>query len=188
MTLGHPLPQHYDMVKNVMLCWSDCSLEDRAGGRDWYEAGHSYLQGLADTFNRPLAVVAGICAVLSPSVRWDRNLLETYMLLDGDLEGFVAYGPNVAKAWLIKDGDLEQIRGPKVTAFYRLLLTPNAHVVCVDTWAIRVACNLGTGAVAGYNYPAHVALIQQAYASAAILVEEKPSHVQAGCWLHVRGE
>ena len=178
------LPTFESMVDNIITCWNGATFEDRAGGRDWYEAGHSYLKGLAETFDIPFDRVAGICAVLSPSVRWDRNLLETYMLLDGELEGFTAYGTNVAKAWNIKDGDLSQIRGPKVTAFYRLLVDPTRHTVVIDTWAIRIAFGIdGFGDVKGYNTPSRVSWIQQAYASAAILLEEKPSHVQAATWL-----
>ena len=103
------------------------------------------------------------------------------MLLNSELEGFTAYGNNVAKAWLIKDGDLTQVRGPKVTAFAVLLNNPKAHTVVIDTWAIRIACAVTN--VKGYTDQKRIQRIQQAYASAAILLGEKPSHVQAATWL-----
>lgn len=183
------LPDHQVMVDNVVNAWNHAGVEHVIGGREWYEAGHSYLVGLAAVFDQPIEVVVGICAVLSPSVNWDRNLLETHMLLDGELEGFTAYGNNVAKAWDIKDGDLSAIRGPKVEAFNKLLLNPNAHTVCIDTWAIRIACGLEEyNTVKGYTDRARIERIQQAYVSAAILLNEKPSHVQAVTWLSARGD
>lgn len=182
------LPNHATMVDNIVTAWNNASPENVIGGRAWYEAGHAYLSGLAQTFDQLTEIVVGICAVLSPSVNWDRNLLETHMLLDGELEGFTAYGTNVAKAWAIKNGDLTQIKGPKVEAFARLLLDPQAHDVCVDTWAIRIACGLEkSGSVKGYTDRRRSNLMKQAYASAAIILGEKPSHVQAVIWLSTRG-
>ena len=183
------LPDHQVMVDNIINAWNGAGVAHVIGGRDWYEAGNVYLAGLADAFDLPVEQVVGICAVLSPSISWDRNLLETHMLLDGEVEGFTAYGNNVNKAWLIKEGDLSQVRGPKVEAFARLLLNPKAHTVCVDTWAIRIACGLEEhGSIKGYNDRYHIGLIQQAYASAAIMLGEKPSHVQAVTWLSAREE
>lgn len=146
---------------------------------------------IAYAFDTYTDVVVGICAVLSPHIRWDRNLLETHMLLDGEFDGYTAYGTNVAKAWALKAGDLapDEIRGPKVKAFATLLLNPKAHTVCIDTWAIRIALGMEQYTdVKGYTSIPRINLIKQAYAGAAILLEERPSHVQAATWLHKRGE
>ncbi len=180
------LPFKLQITDNIINAWNHTPDADRVAGRDWYDASHSYLIGLADVFDKPLREVAAICAVLSPNVNWERNLLETHMILDGETEGFTAYGKNVIKAWdILNHGNLAVVRGPKVTAFYQLLVNPKADVVCVDTWAIRVALNL-EGEVNGWNTAAKIKEISTCYRMAGAFLQEQGSHVQAATWIHAR--
>lgn len=180
------LPGTLEITDNIVNAWNHTPDEDRAAGRDWYEAGHTYLEGLAFGYDRTLPEVAGICAVLSPSVNWERNLIETHMVLEGETEGFTAYGANVTKAWdILNTGNLAVVRGPKVAAFYSLLVNPQADIVCVDTWAIRIALNL-EGEVNGWNTRPKVEHLAHCYKLAACLLQEKASHVQAATWVHAR--
>jgi len=181
----YPLPGHETMVQNIVSAW-DKATDYHSHGREWYESAHTYLAGLATVYNTPLANVAGITAVLSPSVSWDINLLETeQVLLDNRDFRYRAYRENVDKAFAVRGGDLSRIRGPKVIAFATLLLHPRAHTVVVDRHALSVALGFKVEG-RGYNTLPRIRKFQTAYVDAALHLGEKASHVQAATWLWIR--
>ena len=185
----YPMPDHDTMVANILAVYSQASAPIREAGRDWYKAAHSYLAGLAEAYDTPLDVVCGVTAVLSPSQRWEINVMQTELLISGALGvTYAAYGNNVVKAWGVLAGDMSVVKGPKVSRFAALLNDPETSTVCVDTWAIRIALGRDDGPVKGYTQAGRIQKFMDAYGEAARLVGEQPSHIQAITWLCIRGE
>ena len=190
----NPMPDHEQMVNNILEQWNLSSNEEVWLGREWYTLAHEYLQAVADSQSHKVGVecVANIVAVLSPGVSWDRNLLEADHILDGanvDDESFTAFKANVAKAQWVLEGDFTQVKGPKVEPFARLLANPTADEVVIDRHAIRVALGNTPRNRGAYCTRARVLRFQAAYRDAAEILGEVPSHVQAVVWLSIkRGE
>jgi hypothetical protein len=92
-------------------------------GLDWYANASQDIHRLGAKYGIPHGQLCGVVAVLSPMMRWERNLVEAENVITGRRSA--AYGPNVRKAAYILAGEdpEEIVSGPKVTAFYRLLLS-----------------------------------------------------------------
>jgi len=169
------------------------------------EQGHSWYQRAHDTLAfHPRA--AAVCAVLSPMVRWESNLDQTRALFheqegDRDLKGFSAFPCNVSKARAIRDASSpdeidDLVSGPKVRAFWALLLDPDdPEAVCLDSIAIHVALGIEPTPFTASNdvkcwmdRPKALRAMREGYRLAARALGLRPSQVQAVTWLVWRGE
>ena len=75
----------------------------------WYELRHMEIADVCSQQNIPLDMGCAVFAVLSPSLRWERNFSEACKLIQDHKENimrnYTAYGANVVKAWRILDGE-----------------------------------------------------------------------------------
>ena len=110
-------------LDNVLAVYA-CALPDaREMGFNWYPYAHD----LALSLDSDIEQSAGVIAVLSPQVNWDRNMqLAVKAYENGHLDGG-CLGKNVAKANRILAGEraANVIGGDKVTNFWRTIIDPD---------------------------------------------------------------
>lgn len=109
-------------------------------GSQWYKQAQTIAQTIANSYGLSLQTVAGVIAALSPSNRWERNVVDADLLCKlytsgGDCETLKVstYNANKTKALQILAGfaPLGILGGLKVRAFYDCIMG-NHDVVCVD--------------------------------------------------------
>jgi hypothetical protein len=120
---------------------------DREDGRAWYVIANKKIHDIADRHGLEFEKVAGIVAVLSPSVEWDANLQDAneFIRLKGR-HACRTYGRNVrtarkilrAKSSFTVLGIIAGLQGFKVKAFFDNLVNPlTSTSVTIDTHLIR---------------------------------------------------
>lgn len=165
-------------------------------GLCWYPAASGQCLCLAVEHGITIKQACGIVAVLSPAMRWERNIRAARNLLTG--KPCEAYKANVAKGLAIKHGTRtpEQCcTGPKVRAFYNLLCTGGkCYDLCLDSIAILAALGKDPGRVinddarAIFHRPKQLTAIDTAYRRVALKRNLRPSEVQAIVWTVWRNE
>ena len=125
-----------------------------AHGLEWYKAAKAACQEMADTCELPLAVVVGVVAALSPTNRWERNLIDAdNMLSTFTSGGYVedtapcTYKTMRDKAWKILEDGIAQdaddiaktLNGPKITDFFWCIMGADVCVIDGHAWCIANA-------------------------------------------------
>jgi len=110
----------------------------------WYDHAHDDIAALAKRYRKPIPVVAGIVAVLSPGMNWNKNLELAERILQGQTRSS-AWPENVAKArHILRYGDLSVLTegawGPKVGPFFESIASPASQRrrVVIDGHAINI--------------------------------------------------
>ncbi len=157
----------------------------------WYELRNLEISEVCSQQNIAMDVGCAVFAVLSPSLRWERNFSEACKLIadhnEGIMRNYTAYGQNVLKAWRILDGEsiLSVLGGNKVRSFYHnLLLVPK--MVTIDRHAINIAVNgVNSGISGSYTTTAKsYELFVSSYVLAASYTTLLPYQLQAATWSH----
>jgi hypothetical protein len=176
--------------------WYDRATErERAEGRAWYQAAHAECTMLATEHMLPIETVAAIVAVLSPALRWERNIAAARAVITG--ESTSAYGANVRKAQRLLAGEPPStvVSGPKVTAFYNLLRDPSAsNELVLDSIAVLLALGRDPALVTNEDAkptlgrPRVMRAIARAYRKVATDLGILPHELQATTWVTWRNE
>jgi hypothetical protein len=149
-----------------------------------------WCQAIGSEYDVAPATVAGVVAALSPRHRWDDNLkaAERYIVAHKAGEPMPTcntFPPNREKAYLLLDGRplAEVLQSQKVSAFVANILG-DTDQVCVDTWAMRAACDIDetTVRLTGLRYRQ----IADAYRAVAPEFNLNPRDAQAVSWGLVR--
>ena len=141
-------------ARNIEKVFAAAELNEIKHGLAWYQDAQDACQTMADKYELPLAIVVGVVAALSPTNRWERNLVDA----DNMLGCFVAggYVEDTApctyktmrdKAWkILEDGagqSLEAIaktlNGPKITDFFLCIMGQDVCVIDGHAWCIANA-------------------------------------------------
>jgi hypothetical protein len=154
---------------------------------------------LASRRHVPFAHAAGVVAAISPGVRWEKNipwaeeLIAAWKLGDWRSVKIPTYSyRNVRKAIGILEGEpIVWPSGPKVTAFYRLLMSGGqSYEVCVDGHAANAA--LGQRHQLRSREArvpeSEMKRIRLAYERLAGKLEVRPCALQATVWLTWKSE
>lgn len=161
----------------------------------WYQSAHAECSVLADRANLPLETVAAMVAVLSPALRWERNIAAARAVIDGTSTS--AYGANVRKAQRLLAGDAPSsvVSGPKVTAFYNLLRDPSdSNELVLDSIAVLLALGRDPSKVTNEDAkpylgrPRALRAIARAYRKVAADLGILPHVLQATTWVTWRNE
>ncbi len=155
----------------------------------WYELRHMEIAEVCAQQNIAMNVGCAVFAVLSPSLRWERNFSEACKLIQDHKENimrnYTAYGANVVKAWRILDGEsiLSVLGGNKVISFYHNLLLVT-QMVTIDRHAINIAVNgVNSGISGSYTTTAKsYNLFVSSYVLAASYTNLLPYQLQAAVW------
>lgn len=174
----------------ILRMFQSATTEQVAEGIAWYSIARSYAVTLARRYRVSKQCAAGVIAALSPQVSWKKNKEYAAIILRGKVNGakprtYCIQG-NWNKAWRIALGEspLSVLGGPKVRAFYRNICGKNDRSVTVDVWAKRVA--EPWVADMAFKEP-HYAVLSKAYQTVADALGMVPAHLQATCWITVRG-
>lgn len=140
-------------IKNITKVFKQATQEEVNHGLSWYLDALKACQGMADVYELPLHIVVGVCAALSPTNRWERNLIDTNNMLACYVDG--GYVEDTApctykkmrdKAWDILQTNPHNIddtafilRGPKITDFFYCIMGQDVCVIDGHAWCIANA-------------------------------------------------
>jgi hypothetical protein len=182
---------------------AEATEHERTVGLLWYATAREQVRDLAERYCVPTAVAAGVVAVLSPMVRWERNLVEAELVLKRRTAGaeytqdkHSAFQRNVRKAYDIVDlGRAAGVMsGRKVSNFYRLLCSPCSALV-LDSIAILAAVGIDPNPLVTsddakryFGRERTLDTIERAYRAVAAELILRPDQVQAIVWVVWRNE
>lgn len=140
-------------VRNINKVFAQVHEYELHHGLTWYETAKAECQTMADRYELPLHIVVGVCAALSPTNRWERNLIDTDNMLQCYVEG--GYVEDTApctykkmrdKAWHILQDNPHTIedtafilKGPKITDFFLCIMGQDVCVIDGHAWCIANA-------------------------------------------------
>jgi len=177
------------MKNKIIKHYNSASLQNMLAGKGWYENAHIECQMIAIAFELPLSIVVGVMASLSPNNKWQRNIIDTWQLINKPhLNTKVCtFKPQRKKALRILESDgtddtiKEILNGQKTKNFYdNILHYLDSSVVTIDMWAYR-SLDLK-------HSKKNFELAANAYTEASIELELRPHQVQAVVWGVVRGD
>lgn len=190
------------ITQRILDSYSSASAADVKEGKNWYLNAHRIAKRLSNSyFLRSYRYAAGIIAVLSPSVRWDQNVIDAQNVcratIPGDTPTVSTYGQFLQKAILIRDGmDPEKVispvTGPKTYAFFKCISKPhNDKYVVIDRHALSIALGYTMSTQERGNFLKRVGsydMIGNGYRDVAKEVNLLPLQVQAVTWTSHRKE
>jgi len=184
--------------RNICKCYRSATDQEREYGHKWYRVQHDCCVVIAERYHTTIEIVCGVVSAISPGLRWERNLYWAEQLIAfpgaDDIKVPTYRYSNVDKAKRIINGASPDmvLSGPKVTAFYRLLLDPcNDTDVCVDGHAYNIATDQDKCIRFNDSNARETTKISQpvlrdvvkAYVSVAKRLRVHPHQVQATTWL-----
>jgi hypothetical protein len=189
-------------MSNLQNLFNRVPVSERETAITWYQEAHDFAVFLAHTYNITTEQAAGVIAVISPRISWERNLVDAMAIcttwFEGgdllDLPDISAFQTNVVKAWNIlklPGVPTEQLLGkkaPKVRAFYSNILYPKSSTdVTVDSWMVRAYYGDLTHKGAVKNDTERQA-ITQAIIDLANKYQYRACDMQAVLWCQIRKE
>ena len=136
-------------VKNIKAVYEQSTGKEYLDGVRWYREAKAKGQEIADRNKVPLHIAVGVIAALSPTNKWERNIIDADSLIHHFMIGGYMEDVNVStyntmklKAWTILNtmGDYEEtaiiLNGPKITDFYRCIMGENVCVIDGHAWCI----------------------------------------------------
>lgn len=189
-------PKQGPMVRNILRVYRGASAAAHRIGAAWYANESDTLAMLAHDLELPLAAVCGAAAAISPGMRWEYVPGYVHALAtaaDPETIPVPTYGREfVRRAVRCLRGENPDavLGGPKVRAFYALLLTRGqGSDVVVDGHAFNIARAYRApirGAAQSGVSPSRFAKVAAAYRRAAELLGVPPHVVQAVTWVEWR--
>lgn len=196
----------WDLERRIREAWDDRLPIEDITGEAWYRIARQESAEVAVETGMALETIVGVVAALSPGLRWSRNIFwarETAVAWREDraedLKVPTYSFANVRKAIRIMAGEKPEavLSGPKVTAFYRLIMTAgeDRDAVCIDGHAYALAVGWG-GSIRkdpfadGLDASKSVRIskpelrrVREAYRKLARKLGVVTSHLQATTWL-----
>lgn len=196
LTKAH-LPEHKDMVKNVLYAWATATPDDFEEGMCWYGKAYYQCETIAQACGFQTEQIVALMAILSPGMVWDENESAPERVVDlylrgipaTDWTGFSTYPHNLLKCERILQGDFTALGGRKVRSFYNNILGHN-DCVTIDRWAIRVALDdhkIGKDLIVPSGEAVYQ-MLSNAYFEAAHLLGQDVTDVQAVTWCRFRNK
>lgn len=185
---------HY--TRNILRAYGHAKRDVRRHGALWYARESDKLAALAAELRLPLESVCGAAAAISPGMRWE--LVPDYVrALHRDPETRVPTYSSVftlRAVRCLRGEDPDRIlSGPKVRAFYLLLVTRGGShdAVVIDGHAFNIARARraplrGDVPAAARVTAARYRWAAEAYRRAAAILGVAPHAVQATTWVYWR--
>lgn len=192
-------PKRGVMVRNILRVYRSASAAAHRIGASWYANESDVLAVLAHDLELPLAAVCGAAAAISPGMRWEYVPGYVHALATAsDPESITV--PTYCREFVRRavrclrgERPEDVLGGPKVRAFYGLLLTRGqGSEVVIDGHAFNIArahrapirCK-GAGEPVSIG-PSRFAAVAAAYCRAAEIAGVPPHVVQAVTWVEWR--
>lgn len=169
-------------ARRLLAVWRAATRREKTAGARWYAEATRTAKTLARRYGVSHATAAGVMAAISPRLTWKYNVKAAEMILATASRVPGVFRASLVKALRILSGErpLQVLSGPKVRAFYRVLMGDESHAV-VDVWMARAV---------GVK-PEHVTRqydeISQAIELAAQSARTTVARMQATAWVQVRG-
>lgn len=132
-------------LKNI---YAQATPEEVQHGVDWYRTARNICRVISAESGASFNTTCKIMSVLSPSVQWNKNVLDCKNLLKAYYKDGVrdphkvtvsTYNQNKYKAFAILNGEADLLPSARKTyAFYRNIASENDDFVTVDRHAIKV--------------------------------------------------
>lgn len=128
-------------VQNILAMLGMATADEYTAGVRWYEAAHKLAASLAHRYGYSVRTMAGVIAVISPQISWSRNVeVATLGASDGEVTGCLPRNAEKANRMLAGEDPDDVIRGPKVTNFFRNIITSGENDgVTIDRHAHSIA-------------------------------------------------
>mgnify|MGYP003639389834 FL=1 len=148
-------------VKNIIAMRRKAKPEDVSHGIAWYAEAYEQCRIMADRYDLPIYIVAGVVAALSPNNRWSTNVTNAYDLINAwhnddtpDNVSVCTYNAMKLKAWsilrempdryeendtLIVDEVKTILNGKKIVCFYENIMGDDTCTI--DGHARNIAYN-----------------------------------------------
>ena len=137
-------------TRNILKVFAQCTGDEVQHGLTWYSDALKECQDMADCHKLPLHIVVGVVAALSPTNRWERNLVDAHYMCKTFVDGGYVedcapctYKTMRDKAWSIlqttpHDADAVAfiLNGPKITDFFWCIMGEDVCVIDGHAWCI----------------------------------------------------
>jgi hypothetical protein len=137
-------------TKNILNVFDQVTPSELQHGFTWYEQARVYGQIIADKYEIPLHISVGVIAALSPTNKWERNLIDAENMVEIFINGGYVetcmpctYKTMRDKAWSILQSmphNVEDtafiLRGPKITDFFLCIMGADVCVIDGHAWCI----------------------------------------------------
>ena len=137
-------------TRNILKVFAQCTDAELQHGLTWYSDALKECQDMADCHKLPLHIVVGVVAALSPTNRWERNLVDAHYMCKTFVDGGYVedcapctYKTMRDKAWSIlqttpHDADAVAfiLNGPKITDFFWCIMGEDVCVIDGHAWCI----------------------------------------------------
>lgn len=167
-------------MKHLRNVWSRATPADILAGSTWYLQARMAIAEIASRHGLPLDIAIDITAALSPSCKWERNLLDAEAVIaHGEAATVTSYRANKKKALAILRGE-GKLSGAKVTSFAANIRGEHLPVT-VDRHIIRLCLRR-------YHKPTE-RIIRRCTAAIKRLAHEvnlSPAATQATLWVIIR--
>ena len=185
-----------EYVNNILAVFNQATSQEITDGQLWYSDARQEAQQIADKHNLALSTVVAVIAALSPTNKWERNVIDA----DNICAAFVAgeyqesvkvctYNTMRNKAWGILTEavtDIDQLaamlKGPKITDFFLCIMGQDTCVIDGHAWGIANAERRNMQEVPNIGKRLRVAL-QEAYVQAGASVNMTAYEMQAITWV-----
>jgi hypothetical protein len=176
-------------VHNILRVYHQACAGEIDAGLRWYSQAHDEAKRIQPARgNISLSQVCAIIAVLSPGLRWERNLAAADRVIRGEgLEGLgIRWYRGVRKAEQILNGEAiaDVLQGNKTFCFYDNLFNPSrSERVTIDghAWAIQAGIRLTLDKIPSLSDKQY-RRIEEDYQTAAGEVSIRPLQLQAITW------
>ena len=74
-------------AKNILNVFDQVTPSELQHGLTWYEQAKVYGQVIADKYEIPLHISVGVIAALSPTNKWERNLIDAENMVKIFIDG-----------------------------------------------------------------------------------------------------
>src|SRR5271165_3683746 len=134
-------------TKNIKYVLKHAQTSDFINGHNWYKNARLFSFDISQKYNFSFRKTCAILSALSPRNKWERNKLDTELLISY-LLGFnnkmpkcSTYGNMVKKAITIFNSPddrpetmLRLLNGPKIKSFFLNIYDVNSQCITVDSW------------------------------------------------------
>lgn len=173
----------------IIRCLNKSDNSQYKYGKEWYQRAHTICQDISKDTNQPLDLVVKTLVILSPSNKWERNIIDVRNILNAyknkqPLSSIkvCTFGSNKQKVINLLNGIHTELKGRKVNSFYDNIMYPHSSSkVTIDRWIMRVIHNEDKSP-SNKEYD----LIEKEFQRIANYVRLKPSELQAICWSVIR--
>lgn len=137
-------------TRNILRVFKQATPQEVKHGKTWYKRALKECQDMADYHQLPVRVVAGVVAALSPTNKWERNLIDAHNMCKVFVKGGYVedckpctYKKMRDKAWLILTSmpdSIEEVsiilNGAKITDFFQCIMGKDVCVIDGHAWGI----------------------------------------------------